>query len=331
MNSKLVYFALFLAPLAAVAQAPVTPGTPAATSAPAAQSNGRIRAEVVTQTSVRRNPDSAGEALGVYRPGTRLVIVSAGIAGWYRVDFPKEVKGTRIGWIAAADVDLLNPDGTRVSGAPPAAVAAAPAAPSGKKKAKAEAEQQPKGGFPYQYRKVSLGLVGAGWMFTPADIQALLGEPSKKAIGMRFGLEVQYQAQRGMGGALQLLYVKASSGGLSLSGFEFRLLANYEFWGTGGWKFGVGAGPIGTFYSATVTSGGAEVKTSGIIAAGAVGMLQVSRFFSSRISLGLGAGYQYLVVSQLPTISVGPPLSQDVTANLNLSGPTAQLALRFHL
>ncbi len=319
---------------AAWAQAPVVGAAqPSVAQASTTQpSNGRVRAEVVTQTSVRRTPDPASDPLGVYRPGTRLVVVRAGIPGWYRVDFPQEVKGTRIGWIAAADVELLNPDGSRIS---PSLVPGAPKAPmqnsSNQGGSKKKGEPQSTGGFPYQYRRVSLGLIGAGWFFTPADVQTLLREPTTKATGLRFGFEVQYQPQRSLGGALQFFYGKGTVGGLSVNGFEVRLLANYEFLGLGGWRFGVGLGPIGTFYSATMTSGTAEIKTVGIISGGAVGMLQVTRFFSSRISLGLGAGYQLLSLSQVPAIDATPPVSLDAKSNINLSGPTGQFALRFHL
>src|SRR3954469_16063032 len=69
----------------------------------AAWVNGTVTSE---QAMVRRQPSDAAELLGHLRAGKTIRIYTPDRGGYYAINFGKEIKGTKIGWISTADVQV---------------------------------------------------------------------------------------------------------------------------------------------------------------------------------------------------------------------------------
>jgi len=298
----------------ALAQAPVKPAQP-----------GRIRAEVTRQTSVRRDPKPDGELLGNYRPGTTLMVFISNVPGWFRINFPREVKGTRIGWVPIADLAIVAADGTRIAPARGRGGLQTPGTrPSDSPTAGAEEEA-------FKLGRTSVGFVTGLGLLGLGDYKTYALETKSLLMSPRFGFDVQHQAGDSIGASLQLLYSMGKTTTLSVSGIEAHLRVHYDLWSKKRLRLGLAAGPMVGYYSVETTQSTVVVNTSGIISVGGYLGVQAGMAVGRRWSLGMGLGYQLLKLPEVFVADPGPPLSADGVSDINLSGLGVQLAIRFHL
>jgi hypothetical protein len=286
----------------------------------AAWTNGTVSA---SQALIRRQPNGSAEVLGHLRQGKKIRIYTPDRAGYYAVNFGKQIKGATVGWILSTDVAVDG--GGEPSPAPPGEPAAAndPAR-------KGQPQQRRTGGrVKPSWLDVSFVLQNAA----PSAFQEAISEEAKGVSSTGFSLGYAHHAPGSkFGFAFEAFYYSMSGTGTNgtyqAKGFGGRAGIDLQFVNSNQFSFD-GILNIGmSINSAGNANSTVEFDTTNIIAFPIRLGVDLRKYFGG-FGLLAGAGYQIMSLKEVPVVLEGP-LDADGNppeglADLSLSG------LYFHL
>jgi hypothetical protein len=249
---------------------------------------------VVEEAEVRESPDADSQSLETVKKGMKLRISESAKDGWYQSRLPGR---SGMGWIRAQDVlpDRLRDD----------------------LKSSGVITDEPKSSSSGRHRLVIAAFYDATY-FTPVETSdARISHGFSAALGYRpktdWTIRARYDAN------------KFERDGVTVESKFASLLIEYAALHAKPWKIEFGIGPLMALSPrVTVVSSSTTDAGVGKSAYGGVAKLHGHWYFFDRVSLGIEAGYRYVLKQDVE-------LEGSSTVEAQLSAPFAGLGLQIEL
>ena len=270
------------------------------------------------ESAVHVNPDELSEVIGIYHERTTITIADESEGKWYRVIFPRLMKGFPGGWIKKESLEgfmIYDPNG---------------------KLSKSEPEKPES---PFKRPPIYFGLIAEMHEISPVEAQSMLGEKLEGFFSPSFDLEFGRRLSQSISGFLRVGYYSftrdssVAAASYFAKGYTVFLGTDWFFYTQPSFDIGLG---IGLGYSVNEAgntapdSTGREIShtTTGVMAPTAFIRIVADKALSRKFGFRVMLGYRTLRVNDVPVSPIATSLTSAST-NFSLDGVFAGLALNF--